>query len=190
MVQKTPTDRELLRGQQNLPSEFRQNMILIEFLEPIQTRAIGHFYRIGLREMQLKKGESDRGEEESFYMPEIFQPHRAGVKKCIACGGMNHQRSSAVSLCQNATCGLFRREIVDGPVRGVVDIQIPEDFLTEKEETIPARTRLGNIVGTMRVRLTRGAILVLDRRYPQDVLAAVFRSCHELAELQGWKIKG
>lgn len=189
MVQTTPTDRDFLRGQQNLPSEFRQNMILIEFLEPIQARAIGHFYRIGLREMQLKKGESDRGEEDSFYQAEIFQPHRAGIKKCVGCGQINHQRSIAVSLCQNATCGLFRREIVDGPVRGVVDVQIPADFLSDGG-TVPARTRLGKIVGTMRVRLTRGAILVLDRRYPQDVLAAVFRSCHELAELQGWKIKG
>lgn len=183
-----PTNRDLLKGQILLPSQNRQHMVLIQFLEPIEARGINEFFRIGLFPVQLAAGESDRGEE-TFYQAEIFQPHRAGIRKCSGCGGINERESVAVSICRNAKCELFRRKVQDGPVRGVIDVSAPADMLIDGGE-VPLRTRKGRIVGTRRRTLTRGALLVLDRRYPQEVLAAVFRSAHELAELKGWKIKG
>ena len=188
MVHQLPTLRDLLKGQNQLPENLRQNIVRIDFIEPIDARGVNEFHRIGLREQHLQRGEHDKGED-TFYMAEVFQPHRAGVKHCPACNGINRQRSETVSICENAQCSLFSRPNQDGPLRGVVQILIPSDFLIEGD-MIPAVNRKGQVIGQRRRRLTRGALLVLDRRYPQEVLAAVFRSAKELAELHGWKTKG
>ena len=188
MVFQLPTTRDLLKGQAGLPDHLKNSIVRIDFVEPVDARAVADFYRIGLKEVHLQRGESDQGED-SFYLAEIFQPHRVGVRNCPACSGINRQRSVTVSICENPACRLYKREIADGPVRGVVCVWVPSDWIVA-HDSVPAISRKGKVIGTLTRELTRGALLVLDRRYPDEVLAAVFRSAKELSELKGWKTKG
>lgn len=184
------TDREILRRTQAaVPPEIRQNAILIEFSDPIDKRGANDFYRIGLTEVHLSKGENDQGED-SFFMPEVFQPQRCGMKLCGGCRQLMDRRSLTVSLCRNPNCRLFNREVHDGPVRGVVRVDCPADYVVGVR-TVNAVTRKGRVLPqTIEIVLTRGVLLILDRRYPESVLAAVWRTAKALGELKGWNIKG
>lgn len=184
------TDQEILRKTQAaVPADCRGHMVLIEFSDPIDKRKASHFYRIGLTEIHLSKGENDRGDE-SFFQPEIFQPQRCGPKICEGCGGLNEPRSMTVSICRNPACGFVGREIVDGPVRGVIRVDCPADYVAETIRKNP-RDRFGRILADqIEIVLTRGVVLILDRRYPESVVAAVWRTAKALGEMYGWKIEG
>lgn len=184
------TDRDILvRTQRSVPADCRHHVVLVEFEEPIDKRRAQDFYRIGLTEDHLSKGENDQGED-SFYQAEIFQPHRCGPKFCGSCRQMNDRRSLTISLCRNPRCALVGREVADGPVRGVIRVDCPADFIVGTKLVNPI-TRKGRILAQqMEIVLTRGVLLVLDRRYDDSVVAAVWRTAKAMGEINGLKVKG
>ena len=154
--------KELLRGQRNLPEQLRQSVVLIEFRKPIPRWKVSEFLRIHLQRMQLERG------EQSAFMAEVFQPHRVGPKPCPRCGNTMQPMSESWSKCNCAGCELFQKRVMHGPLIGVINVLTWTDSVTGHTET-------GE-------ELVRNCGLVLDRRYDETTLAAVYRTAEALAE--------
>lgn len=187
-MQILPTNKELLKYQAALPPADRQHKVHVEFETPIPAGKASEFYRIHLTQHHLTLGENDRGEENSFYEAEVFQPDRCGVKHCSSCKMPLAPVSLQVSICRNAKCPLMGREVVAGPIRGVVKVELKERYFVGTEK-VPLKWR-GRIVGKIEQNMISACDLVLDRRYPDQVLAGIFRAAKQLCESTGWKMKG
>lgn len=165
MIQALPTVHELLRSQHKLPEELRGNHLLIEFTNPIPAHRCGEFQRIRFTDEMLAGGEG------AFYKPEVWQPHRVKPARCKTCGVNMRPFAEFRWKCENRRCAQMGREQRTGPVRGIVQV------LTFSEHVVndPDRGELAS-----------ACVLVLDRRYRDDVLVAVKRTCLELVE-EEWR---
>lgn len=183
-----PRHDELLKSQRHLPAKDRQSRILLEFTTPIARRFAGEFQRIHLTRGMLAAGES------SFYEAKVFQPHRAPRIKCPICNQPMDPLGPTESKCRNPDCRIpgenglpsdrataqyvFNR----GPARGVVAVLTLPEFVIHRE--------LRQAHGHEWVDETIDrALLILDRRYDQAVLAAVVRAANQICELYGWGLK-
>ena len=162
MTAVTRGPKELLRGQRHLPAHLRQSVVLIAFRKPVPRYRVSEFLRIHLQRMQLEKGEY------SSYMPEVFQPHRVGPKPCPKCGNIMQPMSESWSKCNCAGCEIFQRRVMHGPLIGVINVLTWTDSVVGHTET-------GE-------ELVQNCGLVLDRRYDETTLAAVYRTAEALAE--------
>ncbi len=154
--------RELLRGQRHLPEDLRQSVVLLTFREPLPRYVVSQFLRIHLQRVQLERGEA------SAYLPEVFQPHRVGPKPCPKCANMMHPMSESWSKCANPACELFTKRVMHGPLIGVVNVLTWTD-------SVVGHTATGE-------ELVKNCGLVMDRRYDETTLAAVYRTAEALAE--------
>ncbi len=176
MVQQLPTLRELLKNQRQLAPNDQQSKVLLQFSKPIPRGMIGEFYRIQLTQRMAAGGEDE------FYEAEIFQPHRVGPQNCPRCRQQVAQVSQTYTRCTNRSCELYGRTIVSGPRRGVVAVVTAPDFVVDRQ--------MKDVCGRqVAAEYLDRAILVLDRRYHPDVLAAVYRTAGQLCDLYGWGLK-
>lgn len=160
---------DLLRNQRYVAPEFNQSAILLTFAEPIGRHMAGEFLRIHLTREMLARG------EDAPFMPEIFQPDRVDIKTCPHCGQAIAQLSLFYVKCVNKHCRAYLMRQQVGPVQGVIDVLVFDEFVVEQQtETQPAR-------------IDR-CLLVLDRRYDDAVLQAVYRTCGALCEFNHWKL--
>ena len=160
------TPSEILKGQRHVPEHLRQSAVLIRFREEHPRWSTSpEFLRIHLQQIHLQDG------EQQSYMAEVFQPHRVGPKRCPKCNQFMHQVSESWSKCRNASCQIFDKRVMHGPLVGVVNVLIFDDFVVGKDE----RGR----------ELINACLLVLDRRYNETTLAAVYRTAEALAESLG-----
>jgi hypothetical protein len=165
MTAVTRGPRELLRGQRHLPEDLRQSVVLLVFREPVPRYVVSEFLRIHLQRVQLERGEQDS------YMANVFQPHRVGPKPCPKCGNIMRPVSEAWSVCECAGCEIFRRRVMHGPLIGVINVLTWTD-------SVVGHTATGE-------ELVKNCGLVLDRRYDETTLAAVYRTAEALAEHLG-----
>ncbi len=167
-----PTTAELIADNQLLPDNLRECAVVLTFGEPIPARLAGDFLRIQLTSGMLAGG------EDQFFRADMIQPHRTGPKSCPNCRRLMRQESANTWRCMNSACRLVSgqptREIAfgGGPVRGVVRLMIASDFVVQTEQG----ERLKQVV------------LLLDRRYRPEVLAAVKRTAHQICDERGWKL--
>ena len=164
MIQELPTHRELLSAQQELPPELRENAILIRFPEPVPAHVTSEFRRIHLSPEMLSGG------EEQFYQVDVFQPHRAQLTQCPACSQPLRPVALFVYRCETCGCRNFRKELHHGPSRGVIQV------LTFPDHVVGSTTAGEELVSA--------CVVVLDRRYRDEILIAVKRTCLELAETE------
>ena len=157
-------DRKVAADQLALPDEIRQSVVLLRFAEPVPRAFCHHFVRIRLTEEMKTRG------EEKFHRLTQVQPHRAGIRPCRYCGGERSQQSPSAQCCENPACQYYKVPVECGPLRGVLKILVASDFVEEGDRL--------NAVG-----------LVLDRRYDDDVLAAVYRAAGQLCDEMGWRLK-
>ena len=165
MTAVTRGPRELLRGQRHLPEDLRQSVVLLVFREPVPRYVVSEFLRIHLQQMQLERG------EQSAYMASVFQPHRVGPKPCPRCGNIMRPVAEAWSVCECAGCEIFQRRVMHGPLIGVINVLTWTD-------SVVGHTESGE-------ELVKNCGLVLDRRYDETTLAAVYRTAEALAEFLG-----
>lgn len=165
MIAATRTPHELLRGQHRLPEDLRQHVVLLTFREPVARWKVSEFLRIHLQRHQLERGEGEA------FQADIFQPHRVGPKPCPKCERLMTPVSSAWSKCHNAKCENVGRRVIHGPLIGVINVLTWTDSVvghTEHGEEIIAFCGL-----------------VMDRRYDETTLAAVYRTAEILGESIG-----
>ena len=164
-----PTAIDLLRNQRYVAPDFDQSCILLAFTEPIPRYAAGEFLRIHFTREMLSRGEY------APFRPEIFQPDRVGLMRCPSCGEALARLSMAFTKCVNRRCQAYGMRNQNGPLQGVVDVLVFDEFVVEPEtESEPSR-------------IDR-CLLVLDRRYDDEILARVYRTCGVLCEHKGWKL--
>lgn len=185
-MSRFPTPHEMLALNRALPDALRDRSVAIEFQKPIPKHVTESFYRIRLSRKMLAGGEED------FFMPEIAQPHRVGRQVCPTCGRDMQRISLTTYRCENTFCfqgdGTPSQSMahISGPNRGVVSVrtefagwmqgrEVDVSFLCGYE----TKDFQGRV---LKVPIVRGCLLVLDRRYPPEVLAAVYRTAGILCE--------
>jgi len=177
-MQQLPTHRDLLRFNAELPDALRDRSVALRFAKPVPIRHTENFYLIRLTRNMLAGGEKD------FFMPEIAQPHRVGKQLCPGCQAAMRRVSPTTFACDNPACLASRVE--SGPSRGVVSVRSAfEGELDGKRVSVSFIAGLETIKTgrfAFRTPLVSGCLLVLDRRYRGEVLAAVYRTAGELCE--------
>lgn len=160
----TTLERKVAADQLALPDEIRQSVVLLRFAEPIPRSFCHHFVRIRLSEKMKASG------EDRFYQLQIVQAHRAGLRPCRYCGGERSQQSETAQVCENPACSYHKVPVECGPLRGVLKLLVASDFIEDGDRL--------NAVG-----------LILDRRYDDDTLAAVYRTAGQICDEMGWRLK-
>lgn len=158
------TDKTLLKDSRQLPDHLKGSIVLLRFAEPIPRIASHHFVRVRLSEKMLRDGES------KAYRSEIVQPHRTGKRKCRICDRPRDEIDESTQVCGNPQCELFSKPVSCGTLQGVIKVLIAKDF-----EEPDGRL---NAVG-----------LILDRRYNEQTLAAIYRTAGMLCDQMGWSLK-
>lgn len=174
-----PRYEELLRSNLALPEHMRQSAVLLRFAEPIRESACGEFHRIHLTADMLSGG------EQGFYLADVFQPHRVAMRCCPNCGQPLDQINPSLARCRNKAClqvdGTPTEEfaIITGPVRGICKVLVFPDHIVERRPVSP---------GGPPVTWVSACVLVLDRRYHEIVMAAIYRTAGQICEMNGWKL--
>ena len=150
--------------QRHLPDHLKGSIVILRFAKPISRMAAHHFVRVRLSEKMLRDGEDDS------YRPEIVQPHRIGKRPCRLCSRMRDVLSESTQVCGNEDCPIFGTPIECGTLKGVIKILVAKDF-EEPDGML-------NAVG-----------LILDRRYNDQTLAAIYRTAGMLCDQMGWSLK-
>lgn len=186
----TPISK-LLAGQRLVPEQMRQNCLLLRFADPVPASLTSDFYRIHLTP-DLLDGKLSEAE---FYKAEIFQPSRSrkSLKQCRRCMQPMAQATVQYWKCQNRKCENVGRLVHSGPVRGVIDLRIQDDWIVDRK-TIPVvldgqATDVHGVPLTCTQVTVKACLLILDRRYDDIVLAAVYRTAGAICDQYGWKLK-
>lgn len=151
-----------------LPGAYRQSCVLLRFKKPINTICVSEFYRIHLTLQQLNGG------EDKFYMAEVNQTNRTMARNCPACGTIMAKITTTQQTCREKGCKNFQRINQCGPIRGVVRVQTFKEWIV----TDPHH---GN-------QATPAVLLVLDRRYNDNVLAGVYRAAGVICDQWAWEL--
>lgn len=194
MIHAMPTASELLRGNRLLPDDLRQRAVFVEFAELWPSHRCEHFLRIHLTRELLEGGEQE------FYRADITQPHRVSQQSCPACRTPMRKVGLYLWECRTPICPTRQLDMRynAGPVRGVVDVKFefeanmpgmgrrPISFVIGQErKTIP----LGNRQTTVMIDMVAGCCLMLDRRYSEQALEAVYRTAGHLCDQLGFRLK-
>lgn len=177
-----PTPAEMIRRNNQLPVEMRQRAVFLQFGKPLASFLIDQFHRVHLTPDMLLGGEDE------FYQAEVFQPHLVTPQPCPRCDTILTPIGVNRSRCMNPRCRdrdgrpSSEHDVISGPVRGVVKILTFPDHVVEVEmKTTPDGQRYA-------VEHLSACVVVLDRRYRVEVLAAVYRTCGMLCDQMGWKL--
>lgn len=87
--------------------------------------------------------------------------------------GFFRKVSDVAATCFNPFCGTFEKPQNIARPQGVIQVLIPEDCIT----VVDGRDVCSSLV------------LVLDRKYREEVLAAVYRTAGMICDNYGWRIK-
>jgi hypothetical protein len=167
MLEAMSPASQMIKANRGLPEGARFNMVLLEFADPLPARGlVQEFYRLHLTPGMFSQG------EERFYQAEVYQPQHARRRHCVRCRGLTVQVGLWVVQCENPRCLLKGRPQSIKPARGVVQVLVPGD-------------RLVRVDGR---ELCRSVVLVLDRRYPEQVLASVYRTAGMICDAMGWRL--
>lgn len=192
MIQQMHSHREILRLNRALPDGLRQSSVVLQFATPVPYRHLWELRRIHLTPAMLSGGESD------FHQPEIVQRHRVCRQVCTMCGGTLQRVAEYDYRCLNPHCrqesGRPTSTLIQGiePHRGVV--QVAKEFEAEHQGR---RKTISFVAGVEHYRIgdrrrqdviCSGCLLVLDRRYHDAVLCAVYRTAGQVADEQGWRM--
>ena len=168
-MRSLPDNSQILAGNRQLPQDKRQSMVMLRFLEPLPPFDRRHeFLRIHMSRAMLTGGEG------GFYQPKITRPGLVGVQRCARCSQLMRRVGAWDWECMSRQCRSFRVKQVRKPPRGVIQLMIPPGTLRVNQDGRECMTQL---------------VLVLDRRYQQNVLAAVWRTAGMLCEETGWRLK-
>jgi len=174
-----PRYDELLKANAELPEHLRQVAVVLRFAEPIKESACGEFLRIHLRPEQLAGG------EDGFYLAEVYQPDRVRMLACPNCRQPMDRIAETLARCRNPAClqvdGTPTSEfaVVTGPMRGICQVVVFPDWIVEHRPAVD---------GGRPVAWVKACMLVLDRRYHPQVLAAIVRTAGAIADMNGWRL--
>lgn len=194
LIAPKPTD--FLRHAADVAPDLRQRAVVIRFANPVRMQDLEVFLTIHLTREMKAAG------EEAAYKPEVFQPQRVRDRVCPLCYQAMTKVRPTAHRCTNPRCrtaeGRPTSEMafMTGPLTGIVDVKVPPEWkVTEVTEQVPCGLtwdkNAGRMVQNVRSRsmpLVSGCVVILDRRYDDLTLAAVYRTCGLICDRQGWKL--
>lgn len=154
----------VIQSQRHLPECGKQSAVVVRFREPIPKHLAWEFYAIRLTRHMLAVGEA------SPFRVSVTQPRLARAPRCGGCRGEMRRLDAEHWRCVSPACDSRRVRLIHKPSRGVVQVVVPP-----AAEVFPGLITL--------------VILILDRRYPEKVLAEVYRTAGTLAEILGVGIR-
>jgi len=178
-----PTIRDMLRANRSLPDDLKQSCVLLAFVIPIEHYHASEFLNIRLTRMMLAGGECD------YYMSHRAQPDRIGDQQCVWCFEKMERTGAERFTCRTAGCMMIDKTgaafapayAVDqwhGPTRGVVQTFVDPRFITH---TVIRDGRP--------LDFTDRILLMLDRRYREEILCAIYRTAGQICDEKGWMIR-
>lgn len=176
-----PTDKQLLKSDEEIPQPLRGQSVLLRFAEAVPSNRVGEFYRVQFTESLLRKGETD------FRMAEVVQPQRVGVTTCKRCRKPTTRKDAETTFCVNRACEVFGKSQQCGPVRGVVRVMTFPDHVDYVEE-VEMVDEDGNTI-IERTDYVSRCLLIFDRRYDDAARVAIVRAAAELCSGLGWRLK-
>lgn len=182
---------DLLKHQKHVRADMRQSSLLLAFdpSRPVPMSLTSDFYRIQLTPELKREG---LGEKE-FYRPELVQAGRMlKSRECKLCRGPMSQSALQCWKCVNRKCRNHGVLVESGPKRGVIDVHIMPNWVIDRqtvEITLQGQTHdaYGNLL-TVERAFVRACLLILDRRYDDVVLAAIYRTAGIVCDSYGWKL--
>ena len=141
-------------------------MVVIRVREPIAKAFVWEFLRIHLTPSMLTGGEDE------FYEVAVSNPESNKPGRCPACGRDEAMVGPWLWECHNVHCKRWRKRHSTKPRRGVVQVLVPHEAYVDPQEAQVSH-----------------CVLVLDRRYRETVLAAVYRTAGNLCDSMGWEMK-
>jgi hypothetical protein len=195
------SNSQMVKHNKDLPEDKRQSHVLLKFAKPIKSSHVKEFFRIHLTpEMH------DQGEE--GFQAEILQgarSHKGGL--CRSCGQQMHRPAEAWCICRNDSCKNAGKRVYTGKPRGVIGVLIFPDFVCAVEnetETLVNGNPFDVLTGKMslgqysklptyqvqnNVEFVNQCLLQLDRRYPDSVLAGVYRAAGTICDMNQWTME-
>lgn len=193
------SNAQYIKHNKELPADKRQDHILLKFAKPLKRSAVKEFFRIHLTAAMHAQG------EEGFFQAEILQGSRSqkgGL--CKNCGQQMDRPAEAWCICRNDACRNAGKRVYTGKPRGVVGVLIFPDFVCSTE-TVTEKLMTGNPLDLLNGKMTleqfkklpsvevrrevefvNQCLLVLDRRYPDSVLAGVYRTAGTICDMNQW----
>lgn len=168
----------------SLPAPFTQQVVAVEFVEPIKRIWKSEFYRIGLSEEGLRDGEQEYFQA-GLMQPRATMPGTAcGPRVCRMCVRQmaQHPRDHKYWGCQNAACQNFAVKVDCGLVRGVVRVGT-------RLRCDGRLTKNYDVDGDREHEFINGVLLTLDRRYNERTRVDVHKAACEVSGEYGWLIK-
>ena len=177
-----------------LPEDLRQRTVVLRFRKPVPARRTECFYQIRLTRAMLANGEPE------FFETRLVQPYRVGTQVCPSCRlpmrriNVMEYRCDTTGCVQHAPDGGVldesrRFRFVSGPSRGVVSVRTSFQS-TYHGRTVNVSFEVGREFRMWRGRswsapLVDGCLLLLDRRYNDDVLMRVYRTAGAVCDVTG-----
>lgn len=173
--------------------KYRQRAVKLDFVSPVPLPQLEHLMRIRLTQEQLKRGESI----EAFYKVLTELP------PCDLCGSltMTCREVPNAYRCSAITCPAHAKPIHKPHMMGVQEIKHHPKWHARYDESqwwdfvapggdISRVDRSQHILRTAKIPVLSACLVVLDRNYDAEVLAAVYRSCGAIGDMlqPGWKL--
>jgi len=195
------SNAQYIKHNKELPEDKRQSHVLLKFAKPIRVSQVKEFFRIHLSPEMHAQGEEG-------FQTEILQGSRSqkgGL--CKNCGQQMERPAEAWCICRNDYCKNAGRRVYTGKPRGVIDVLVFPDFIcaveTETETlvngnpfdllsgkmTLDQYSKLPTMELSHRVEFVNQCLLALDRRYPDSVLAGVYRAAGTICDMNHWTMK-
>lgn len=173
--------------------QLRDCSVGLQFVEPVALPKLEVINALRLTSITLKNGEDD------FF--NVTMEDAIAWQNRLKCDECNQQLMKGpeqdVYLCNYPLCSMSGRKIYKARGRGVKRLLFQPDFVARtetKQWDCGAGTDnvfdIGNekIVTRAQKFLSR-VVVLMDRRYSDSVLAAVYRSCGTIGEIEGWQLK-
>ncbi|QDV49546.1 hypothetical protein [Gimesia fumaroli] len=200
-MEVTSSNSQLVKHNKELPEDKRSSHVLLKFAKPIRSSQTKEFFRIHLTPEMHTKGEEG-------FQTEILQGSRSqkgGL--CKNCGQQMDRPAEAWCICRNDRCKNAGKRVYTGKPRGVIGVLIFPDFVCDvasETETLVNGNPFDVLRGKMtlqqfsqlptyqvenKVEFVNQCLLQLDRRYPDSVLAGVYRAAGTICDMNHWTME-
>ena len=189
------SNSQMIKNNKSLPDGKRNSHVLLKFLKPIKRSAVREFFRIHLTPDMHSAGEE-------------VKIHRGNKGQlCRRCGQQMDRPAEAWCMCRNDSCENAGKRVYTGEPRGVVNVLIFDEFISHTE-TVTEKLVNGNPMDLISGKLTLAlykalptvevksevefvncCLLVLDRNYPDSVLAGVYRAAGTICDMNQWALE-
>lgn len=197
-IQTAKSDEDIIRKVNRLlKPDLKQCAVLLSFCDPVSIGELRALLAIKLYKTHIQAGEDD------FYMIGL-EDKQAWTDRlsCMVCRtSMKRGFREDVYVCSNGNCSRFNKQVWKCRGQGVkrlvfgkpmvshIETRTWQDCPGTGDGIFDVDLSARPVQRTAAIKYLNSVVVLLDRRYPDTVLAAVYRSCGTVGDLMGWRLK-